>query len=163
MLLHPTETVRRRLLATASLIIYLTTTSPAADRDSQTDPEHLPYKHAAPVLLIYSFRLIPLHLYLPLCIVVLSAHTLLPPSCTSHTPQSWYVLVAMTLPIGTSGPVLLTAVTGAINNYLQCRECKFPSICSRALAEALANAPFCSLRSTSTCPRRARSWPSMSG
>lgn len=38
LLLHPTETVRRRLLATASLMIYLTTASPATYRDSQLDP-----------------------------------------------------------------------------------------------------------------------------
>jgi hypothetical protein len=38
LLLHPTETVRRRLLARASLIIYLTTLGPATDRDSQTNP-----------------------------------------------------------------------------------------------------------------------------
>jgi hypothetical protein len=52
LLLHPTETVRRRLLARASLIIYLTTLGPATDRDSQVNPVGYSYKIACSILIL---------------------------------------------------------------------------------------------------------------
>lgn len=94
LLLHPTETVRRRLLATASLMIYLTTASPATYRDSQLDPGTLLISAYPPAILIslYSHILFPLlHFYNylsrgPCSSTSAAAHSITHPNHTHHIP-----------------------------------------------------------------------------
>ena len=87
LLLHPTESVGRRLLARASLVIYLTRLGPATDRDSQVNPVGYSYKIACSILILLHTH----HRFLPSSLSLSSDSNTFPLPNTTHTPQSWYV------------------------------------------------------------------------
>jgi hypothetical protein len=102
LLLHPTETVRRRLLARASLIIILPDLAPPQTETSQVNPVGYSYKIAAPSLscsTTHVLSLLPLllllYIYTPprsLCLAFKSQPPQVHQTLHSlHRPQSWYV------------------------------------------------------------------------
>jgi hypothetical protein len=128
LLLHPTETVRRRLLARASLTIYLTTLGPATDRDSQVNPVAYSYKIACSILILlhtHQPSSSPHSITTPLRTPHLSPDTYTPslPNIP-HTPQPWYVSQPAAMQLAAPYQTCSHSFAGFLHDCFQHRQCK---------------------------------------